>query len=193
MRTCTVLLLATWAGAFAMGATEPARRSRFPPTSVGSSTACSPRMTSPTRRGARWPSTGTARSRMRALRPGQSRAPRADHATDGLRHRSTSKQFTAFSILLLEREGKLSLDDDVRKYVPELKALEPTVTLRHLMLHTSGLRDYLTLWRLAGMKTENWTTQEDAVRLVARQRRATSRPDRSGCTPIPATCCSPRW
>jgi CubicO group peptidase (beta-lactamase class C family) len=85
---------------------------------------------------------------------------------------STSKQFTAFSILLLERDGKLSLDDDVRKYVPELQRLEPMVTVRHLMLHTSGLRDYLTLWRLAGMKTENWTTQADAVRLVARQRRA---------------------
>ncbi len=85
---------------------------------------------------------------------------------------STSKQFTAFSILLLERDGKLSLDDDVRKYVPELQRLEPMVTVRHLILHTSGLRDYLTLWRLAGMKTENWTTQADAVRLVARQRRA---------------------
>jgi CubicO group peptidase (beta-lactamase class C family) len=84
---------------------------------------------------------------------------------------STSKQFTAFAVLLLEREGRLSLDDDVRQYLPELQALEPTVTLRHLMLHTSGLRDYLTLWRLAGMETENWTTQEDAVRLVARQRR----------------------
>jgi len=84
---------------------------------------------------------------------------------------STSKQFTAFSILLLERDGKLSLDDDVRKHVPELQPLDPVVTVRHLMLHTSGLRDYLTLWRLAGMKLENWTTQEDAVRLVARQRR----------------------
>jgi CubicO group peptidase (beta-lactamase class C family) len=85
---------------------------------------------------------------------------------------STSKQFTAFAILLLERDGKLSLDDDVRAYVPELQPLEPVVTIRHLMLHTSGLRDYLTLWRLAGMKLENWTTQEDAIRLVARQRRA---------------------
>ena len=84
---------------------------------------------------------------------------------------STSKQFTAFSILLLERDGKLSLDDDVRKHVPELQPLEPTVTIRHLVLHTSGLRDYLTLWALAGMKTENWTTQADAVRLAARQRR----------------------
>jgi len=84
---------------------------------------------------------------------------------------STSKQFTAFSILLLERDGRLSLDDDVRKHVPELQPLEPVVTIRHLVLHTSGLRDYLTLWRLAGMKTENWTTQADAVRLAARQRR----------------------
>jgi CubicO group peptidase (beta-lactamase class C family) len=84
---------------------------------------------------------------------------------------STSKQFTAFSILLLERDGKLSLDDDVRKYVPELQPLEPVVTIRHLLHHTSGLRDYLTLWALAGMKTENWTTQADAVRLAARQRR----------------------
>jgi CubicO group peptidase (beta-lactamase class C family) len=84
---------------------------------------------------------------------------------------STSKQFTAFSILLLERDGKLSLDDDVRKHVPELQPIEPVVTIRHLVLHTSGLRDYLTLWALAGMKTENWTTQADAVRLVARQRR----------------------
>jgi CubicO group peptidase (beta-lactamase class C family) len=84
---------------------------------------------------------------------------------------STSKQFTAFAVLLLEREGKLSLDDDVRKHLPELQPLDPVVTIRHLMLHTSGLRDYLTLWRLAGMKLENWTTQEDAVRLVARQRR----------------------
>ena len=83
---------------------------------------------------------------------------------------STSKQFTAFSILLLERDGKLSLDDDVRKYVPELQPMPRPVTLRHLMLHTSGLRDYLTLWALAGMKTENWTTQAEAVQLVARQK-----------------------
>ena len=85
---------------------------------------------------------------------------------------STSKQFTAFSILLLERDGKLSLEDDVRKFVGELQPLDKPVTIRHLLLHTSGLRDYLTLWALAGMKTENWTTQADAVRLAARQRRA---------------------
>jgi len=84
---------------------------------------------------------------------------------------STSKQFTAFAILLLERDGRLSLDDDVRNHVPELQPMMPrTVTVRHLMLHTSGLRDYLALWSLAGMKTENWTTQSDAIQLVARQK-----------------------
>jgi CubicO group peptidase (beta-lactamase class C family) len=85
---------------------------------------------------------------------------------------STSKQFTAFSILLLERQGKLSLDDDVRKFLSELPQYERPITVRHLMQHTSGLRDYLTLWDLAGMKTESWTTQKDAVQLVVRQKRA---------------------
>jgi CubicO group peptidase (beta-lactamase class C family) len=85
---------------------------------------------------------------------------------------STSKQFTAFSILLLERQGKLSLDDDVRRFVPELPTYERPITIRHLMQHTSGLRDYLTLWSLAGVKTESWTTQQEAVQLVARQKGA---------------------
>jgi CubicO group peptidase (beta-lactamase class C family) len=85
---------------------------------------------------------------------------------------STGKQFTAFSILLLERDGRLSLDDDVRKFLPELPAYERTITIRHLLQHTSGLRDYLTLFALSGAQTTSWTTQQDAVRLVARQRRA---------------------
>ncbi len=85
---------------------------------------------------------------------------------------STSKQFTAFSILLLERQGKLTLDDDVRKFLPDVPTYERPITIRHLMQHTSGLRDYLTLWNLAGVKTESWTTQKEAVRLVARQKRA---------------------
>ncbi len=85
---------------------------------------------------------------------------------------STSKQFTAFSILLLERDGKLSLDDEVRRFLPELPVYERPITVRHLLLHTSGLRDYLTLWSLAGVKTESWTTQREAVALVVRQRAA---------------------
>ncbi|HEV8197783.1 MAG TPA: serine hydrolase domain-containing protein, partial [Gemmatimonadales bacterium] len=54
---------------------------------------------------------------------------------------SLSKQFTAFTVLLLEAEGKLALDDDVRRYVPELPVFGPVITIRHLLNHTSGLRD----------------------------------------------------
>src|SRR5579871_5444800 len=55
---------------------------------------------------------------------------------------STSKQFTAFSILLLQRQGKLSVDDDIRKFLPEMPDYGKPITLHQLMTHTSGLRDY---------------------------------------------------
>ena len=55
---------------------------------------------------------------------------------------STSKQFTAMSILLLARQGKLSLDDDIRKYLPEMPRYQTPITIRHLIHHTSGIRDY---------------------------------------------------
>src|SRR6266852_5718955 len=64
---------------------------------------------------------------------------------------STSKQFTAASILLLEKQGKLSINDDVRKYIPELPDYGQKVTILHLLNHTSGLRDYLALMDLAGI------------------------------------------
>ena len=57
---------------------------------------------------------------------------------------SLSKQFTAFSILQLADAGKLSVDDDVHKYIPELQDYGETVTLWHMLTHTSGLRDQ---WR----------------------------------------------
>jgi CubicO group peptidase (beta-lactamase class C family) len=85
---------------------------------------------------------------------------------------STSKQFTAFSILLLERDGKLALSDDVRKYIPELPHYDGTITIADLLHHTSGLRDYLTLWNLAGVPTENLTTDEDALKLILRQKQS---------------------
>lgn len=83
---------------------------------------------------------------------------------------STSKQFTAMSVLLLAADGKLRLDDDVRRYIPSLPAYGAPITIRHLMLHTSGLRDYTTLLALAGEPTENWTTDDDALDLIVRQR-----------------------
>src|SRR5438093_9075853 len=55
---------------------------------------------------------------------------------------SVSKQFTAASILLLAREGKLSLDDPVKKYIPELPDYGPALLIRHMLSHTSGLRDW---------------------------------------------------
>ncbi|MFL5518381.1 MAG: serine hydrolase domain-containing protein, partial [Gemmatimonadales bacterium] len=83
---------------------------------------------------------------------------------------STSKQFTAMSILLLARDGKLALDDDVRRYLPELPAYRTPVTIRELLHHTSGARDYLTLMQLAGERFENVSTDADALDLLARQR-----------------------
>lgn len=83
---------------------------------------------------------------------------------------STSKQFTAASIVLLAQQGKLALDDDIRKYLPEIPAYTRPITIRHLLHHTSGLRDYLTLMFLKGIATEDLTDDEDALALIARQR-----------------------
>ena len=63
---------------------------------------------------------------------------------------STSKPFTAYALALLAERGALSLDDDVREYVPELPDFGEAVTLRHLLTHTSGYRDFLNLLLLAG-------------------------------------------
>src|SRR3990172_3621000 len=62
---------------------------------------------------------------------------------------SVSKQFTAMAILLLARDGRLSIDDDIRKYLPEIPNYGMPVTIRHLLAHTSGLRDPLDLLYLA--------------------------------------------
>jgi CubicO group peptidase (beta-lactamase class C family) len=82
---------------------------------------------------------------------------------------SVSKQFTAFAIQLLVDDGKLALDDDVRKYVPELRDLGATITVRHLMHHTSGLRDQWALLALAGWRLEDVITEQDLMRVVGRQ------------------------
>ena len=83
---------------------------------------------------------------------------------------STSKQFTAMSILLLAHDGKLSLDDDIRKYIPELPNLGARVTLRHLLTHTSGWRDYVDLMVLQGWDERDHTTDRDALDVLRRQR-----------------------
>jgi len=79
---------------------------------------------------------------------------------------STSKQFTAMCIALLEEEGKLSLDDDIRKYIPELPQYEMPITIRHLLHHTSGIRDYLTLMDLAGARADDFYVDGEVVAMV---------------------------
>lgn len=89
---------------------------------------------------------------------------------------STSKQFTAASLVLLQEDGKLSLDDDIRKYLPEMPDYGHTITIRHLLNHTSGLRDYLGLMAMAGHDMDDVTTTADALRLVVRQKGLVSDP-----------------
>src|SRR5437588_4956610 len=67
---------------------------------------------------------------------------------------SMSKQFTAMSILLLAKRGKLSLDDEIQKYLPEIPRYQSPITIRHLIHHTSGIRNYIELFELAGMRGE---------------------------------------
>jgi CubicO group peptidase (beta-lactamase class C family) len=83
---------------------------------------------------------------------------------------STSKQFTAFSILLLQQQGKLSVDDDIRKFLPEIRDYGKRITLHHLMTHTSGMRDYAGLFDLAGIPEQNLTNDRDALDLIVRQK-----------------------
>jgi CubicO group peptidase (beta-lactamase class C family) len=83
---------------------------------------------------------------------------------------STSKQFSAASILLLEKQGRLSVNDDVGKYIPELPAYGKKITILNLLNHTSGLRDYLVLFDLAGVNTDSVTTDEEALALITRQK-----------------------
>ncbi len=82
---------------------------------------------------------------------------------------STSKQFTAMAIALLAEEGRISLDSDIREYLPEMPDYETPVTVRHMVHHTSGLRDYLTLMSLAGVRGADYYTDAQVVEMLARQ------------------------
>lgn len=87
---------------------------------------------------------------------------------------SVSKQFTAASVLLLEKQGKLRLDDDVRKYIPEMPDYHAEngqkITILNLLNHTSGIRDYGFLFPLAGVNDDNVTTDDDALGIIGRQK-----------------------
>jgi CubicO group peptidase (beta-lactamase class C family) len=84
---------------------------------------------------------------------------------------SMSKQFAAASIVLLAQQGKLSLDDDVHKYIPELPNFGQPITIRRLVHHTSGLRDQWALLELAGWRYSlDLITDEDVMSVITRQK-----------------------
>ena len=83
---------------------------------------------------------------------------------------SMSKQFTAFAIHLLAKDGKLTLDDDVRTWLPDVPDFGKKITIRHLLHHTSGLRDYFGLMSMAGLRPGDVIDQEMALALIRRQR-----------------------
>ena len=89
---------------------------------------------------------------------------------------SVSKEFTAIATGMLARQGKLSLEDDIRKYVPEMPDLGHTITLSHLIHHTSGLRDQYGLFRLAGWRDEDVQTFDDVLDFAFRHRRLNFEP-----------------
>ena len=83
---------------------------------------------------------------------------------------SISKQFTAFSIAMLADQGKLSVDDDIRKYIPELPDFGHKITIKQLAHHSSGLRDQWNLLAMAGWRLDDVITRTQVLRLLSNQR-----------------------
>jgi len=83
---------------------------------------------------------------------------------------SVSKQFTAFAVALLASQGKLSWDDDIRKYIPEVPDFGKKITLRHLVHHSSGLRDQWEALAIAGWRLDDVITKEHILKMVKHQK-----------------------
>ncbi len=83
---------------------------------------------------------------------------------------SVSKQFTALSVVLLAQDGMLSLDDEIQRFIPELPRYARPITVRHLLHHTSGLRDYIDILGWSGISDQAVTTDQDALDAIVRQR-----------------------
>jgi CubicO group peptidase (beta-lactamase class C family) len=105
---------------------------------------------------------------------------------------SVAKQFTAAAVVLLALDGKLSLEDDVRTYMPELPDYGTTITLRHMLTHTSGLRDWGSVAGIAGWGRGARThTHDHVLEILSRQSALNFEPGASTRTATPATTCSP--
>jgi len=84
---------------------------------------------------------------------------------------STAKQFTGYALARLHEQGRLSLDDDIRTYFPDLPEFDEVVTLRHLASHTSGYREFLNTLAMAGVRIQkgDWIDPDEAIALIRRQ------------------------
>ena len=89
---------------------------------------------------------------------------------------SVSKQFTAYSIVLLARQGKLQLEDDIHKYLPWFPDLKEKITIRNLLNHTSGIRDQWQLLAISGTRLDDVITQDHIVKLLSKQQALNFKP-----------------
>jgi len=89
---------------------------------------------------------------------------------------SVSKQFTAYSIVLLARQGKLQLEDDIHKYLPWFPDLKEKITIRNLLNHTSGIRDQWQLLAISGTRLDDVITQDHIVKLLGKQQALNFKP-----------------
>jgi CubicO group peptidase (beta-lactamase class C family) len=107
---------------------------------------------------------------------------------------SVNKQFTASAVLLLVERGQISLDDDVRKYFPEIPAYDRPVTVRQLLNHTSGLRDWGEVENIAGWPRGTRSTHTRTFsKSSAASTRSITRRAMLGRTQIAATILPPCW
>ena len=83
---------------------------------------------------------------------------------------SLTKPFVAASILIAAKQGHLSLDDDIRKFLPEMPDYGTPVTVRHLIHHTSGLRDYMALLQMMDLALGELHSRDEILALIARQK-----------------------
>ncbi|MBZ5859564.1 serine hydrolase domain-containing protein [Flavihumibacter profundi] len=89
---------------------------------------------------------------------------------------SISKQFAGWSIILLARQGKLKLDDDVRKFLPWFPDLKQKITIQHLLNHTSGIRDQWQLLAISGTRLDDVITQEQIIKILSKQQALNFKP-----------------
>lgn len=89
---------------------------------------------------------------------------------------SVSKQFTAYSIVLLARQGKLKLDDDIHKWLPWFPDMNEKITIRNLLNHTSGIRDQWQLLAISGTRLDDVITQEQIIKILSKQQALNFKP-----------------